>query len=87
MIKLGERVQDTVTDFKGMVIARCVYLNGCVRIQVQPKELNKDGKMIDSEWIDEGQLESEVCEECRIEKREIKTTGGPGAMPSEISHP
>ena len=86
MIKLGERVQDTVTDFKGMVIARCVYLNGCVRIQVQPKELNKDGKMIDSEWIDEGQLESKVEEESKIQRGE-EVTGGPGSIPSEISHP
>ena len=84
MIKLGERVKDTVTDFKGMATARCVYLNGCVRIQVQPKELTKDGKMLDTEWIDEGQLE--VLEKPLAEAKE-KEIGGPGTVPSEISHP
>ena len=86
MIKLGERVKDTVTDFKGMAIARCEYLNGCIRIQVQPKELNKDGKIIESEWIDEGQLIREIEEEALGLRRE-KKYGGPGTVPSEISHP
>ncbi len=45
MINLGDKVKDTITDFEGTAVARCVYLNGCVRIEVQPKEL-KDGKMI-----------------------------------------
>lgn len=80
MVKLGDIVKDTVTDFKGIAVARCVYLNGCVRIEVQPKELI-DGKIIEALWIDESQLEG-------IEKDEGEIpTGGPGSMPSKFSVP
>ncbi len=80
MIKLGDKVKDTITDFGGIAVARCVYLNGCIRIEVQPKEL-KDGKIVEAVWIDESQLED-------VEKDEGETpSGGPGSIPSEISHP
>ena len=55
MIKLGDKVTDTITGFKGIVTAKAIYLNGCVQFQVQPKGL-KDEEIIKSEWIDEGQL-------------------------------
>lgn len=54
MIKLGDRVKDTVTDFTGMVIARTTYLNGCVRCQVIGKAT--DNKQPEGDWIDEEQL-------------------------------
>jgi len=82
MINLGDKVKDTITDFEGTVVARIVYLNSCVRYQVQAKGL-KDGKIIESEWIDEGQLI--VIKEA---KEEIKdSTGGSGDVPSGFSHP
>jgi len=80
MIKLRDKVKDTITDFRGIAVARCVYLNGCVRIEVQPKKL-KDGKMIESVWIDESQLEG-------VEPDEGETPhGGPGSTPSGFNHP
>ena len=88
MIKLGDKVKDTITDFEGTVIARTLYLNGCVRYGVQAKEL-KDGIPVDCVWLDEEQLEKvEVTEPdipLKIQKEE--STGGPGSIPSEISHP
>ena len=89
MIKLGEIVKDTVTDFEGMAVARCVYLNGCIRIEVQPKGLDKDGKIVDAVWIDESQL---VCKDKTkkfdtVAFGEEEETGGPQSRPSEISHP
>jgi len=57
MIKLGDKVKDTITDFGGMAVARCVYLNGCVRIEMRPKGLDKDGNIVEAIWIDESQLE------------------------------
>jgi len=85
MIKIGTRVIDTITDFKGTAVARCVYLNGCVRIEVQPKGIDKDGKIVEAIWIDEGQLE--VLEKpLELEAKE-ELTGGPGDAPSKISHP
>jgi len=85
MIKLGSEVKDFITGFKGIAIARIVYLNGCVQVQVQSKEL-KDGKIIKAEWIDEPQLI------CIKEKRakpylEEKENGGSGDVPSGFDHP
>lgn len=42
MIILGDRVKDEITGLSGIVIAVTQWLNGCVRMQVQPEKL-KDG--------------------------------------------
>lgn len=54
-LKLGQEVEDRVTGFHGVAVARVVFLNGCEQICVKPK-MGKDGKMIDAEYIDHGQL-------------------------------
>lgn len=56
MIKLGDEVKDKVTGFKGIATSRVEYLNGCVQFCVEPK-LDKDGKKVKYEYIDQGQLE------------------------------
>lgn len=55
-IRLGDKVKDSITDFQGTVVAIAHWLHGCTQCAVQPKEL-KDGKIIESEWIDEPQLQ------------------------------
>jgi hypothetical protein len=46
VVKLGDKVKDRVTGLTGIVIARTDWLNGCIRMTVQPQEL-KDGKPVD----------------------------------------
>jgi len=77
MIKLGDKVKDSITGFSGIVIARCAYLNGCISIQVQPQKLGGDGKPIEPEWIDEQQL---------VDKSKAKA-GGPQVRPPSLSVP
>lgn len=60
-ITLGSEVRDTITGFTGIVVARCEWLYGCVRITVQPKQLH-DGKPVDYVTFDEDQLEPVVAE-------------------------
>lgn len=43
-IELGDRVEDEITGFQGIVVARLDYLNGCLRFMVQAENLDKDGK-------------------------------------------
>ena len=74
MIKLGEKVKDSITGFEGIVVCRADYLNGCVQLQVQSQEL-KDGKIIKAEWIDEPQL---IVLEKPLEPEETKDTPGGG---------
>lgn len=52
---IKDEVQDTITGFKGVVIAKTIWENGCIRYGVQSKEM-KDGKPISSEWFDEQRL-------------------------------
>lgn len=76
MVKLGDRVKDSITGFAGIAIARCEYLNGCVRVSIQPVKL-KDGKPIDELWVDESQL---------VGYKKCKPREG-GANPIKLSNP
>ena len=51
MIKLGSEVRHIITGFTGIATARCEYLNGCVQYCVQPRELDKDGKMQEAMYM------------------------------------
>ncbi len=54
-VQLGDRVQDCVTGFKGVVVSQHNYLHGCTRFSVQPK-INKGGEYPDVATFDEPQL-------------------------------
>ncbi len=57
MIELGQRVKDKITGFEGIATARVEYLTGCIQYCLKPEKLDEKGKMIEGEYIDEGQLE------------------------------
>lgn len=80
---LGDEVEDNITAFGGVVVARIEYLNGCIRYEVQPKKL-KDGKAIETAFIDETQLK--IIKKTLIPK-EIKRTGGSRTAPPKLSVP
>lgn len=54
-IELGEKVQDLVSGFEGIITGRLEYFNGCIQYLVIPK-VDKDGGRIDGLWVDEPQL-------------------------------
>jgi hypothetical protein len=55
-IQLGDQVRHKITGFEGVVICITTWLNGCVRIGVQPRKLSKEGKIRETETIDEDEL-------------------------------
>ena len=55
-VRIGAEVKDVITKAKGIVIGKANFLYGCVRVCVQPP-MDKDGKVPDSIWVDEEQLE------------------------------
>jgi hypothetical protein len=71
-IKLGSKVKDKVTGFKGTVTARIEYLNGCIQYCVMPK-VAKDNKAVEGQYIDVEQLE--------IEGTGLKIKSKPGGGP------
>lgn len=56
MLKLGLEVKDKITGFTGIITARASYITGCDKYGVTPP-VDKDGKVRDSEWFDDGRLE------------------------------
>ena len=56
-IALGDRVHDRITGFAGIVTGRLEYLEGRRQFLLKPEKLDKDGKIIDGQWIDEQYLE------------------------------
>lgn len=55
-IELGAKVRSLVSGFEGIVNGRSEWLNGCRRYSVQPP-VDKDGKLPDSYYFDEAELE------------------------------
>lgn len=74
-VELGSKVKDSITGFKGVAIARCTYLYGCVHVQVEASTLT-DGKSV-TEWFDEQ----------RLSAASKARTGGPQPTPSARQHP
>lgn len=56
-LKMGDYMIDKITGFKGVAVSQAFFLNGCMRFGIQPTKLNKDGSMVDAQYIDANQLE------------------------------
>jgi len=56
MARIGDRVEHRINGLKGIATARTEYLNGCRQFLVQPEKLDKEGKPIEGQWIDEQHL-------------------------------
>ena len=56
MIKLGSRVQETITGLRGIVIARTEYLYRTPEVAVQSREII-EGKTLPVEWFDESRVD------------------------------
>jgi len=57
MIELGKLGRDKITGFEGIVTCHAKYLYGCDRYCLTPTSRDKDGKMLDGEFLDEGRIE------------------------------
>lgn len=55
-VNLGDEARHIITGFSGIVIALTEWLNGCVRVTVQSREL-KDGKTIEAQSFDLQEVE------------------------------
>lgn len=72
-IELGQEVRCKITGFKGIAVARSVFINGCVQYNVAPKH-QKGKHPVDQEVsIDATSLELVKKPRKKIEKRD---TGG-----------
>lgn len=85
-MNLGCKARDVITGFTGTVIAKTEWLNGCVRVMIQPNDL-KDGKPIEAHTFDVQQVE--VLDEKRHPQvmPAEKKPGGPKPEPSRSADP
>lgn len=88
---LGDEVHHIDSDHKGVVVSRTDHLYECTRYGVQPRDLNKDGKLFESLSHDEKSLVLDkvaaVPTRPRAETRAPeppKRTGAMGDPPSEL---
>ena len=56
-IKLGDKVKDRISGYKGIATAIAAYLNGCTRVLIEPIKLDDEGNMLKSLWFDDVQVE------------------------------
>jgi hypothetical protein len=75
-IKLGDKVEDEITGLVGIAVSKTEFLNGCTQFQVQPQGIDKDGKIKESEFIDEQQLK--IVKEPKPKKTTAKSKPGGG---------
>ena len=52
----GDKVQDSISKFKGIITCRCENITGCIQYTISPECDKKDGKFPESIWIDESRL-------------------------------
>jgi len=83
-VKLGDEVKDRVTGFRGIALARVVYLYGCQRILIAPPA--KKNQKVDPEWFDEDGVEI-VGKGVNKEMEKKKTGGMRTDMPTRSALP
>lgn len=85
---LGKKVKDKISGFKGVVVGETRWLWGCLRVGVERRKVNNDGKVSDPEWFDVDRVEVIAgSKTMRIvsTKAETAVVGGPESDPSRSS--
>lgn len=89
-IRLGDEAKDSITGFQGTVVADTTWLNGCRRLVLQPKKLDKDGKPRPSETFDVEQLilvkQAERNKPQKVDPP-LRKVGGPNPAPVGYAAP
>lgn len=63
-VQLGDLVEDEISHYRGIAVARTEHLYGCVRVIVSPQDKAPDGKLLPNYEFDEAQLV--VLEQWRV---------------------
>ena len=77
-IPLGSQVRDPVKALSGTLVGRAIYLNGCVRVLIEPEQIKE--REVDAFWIDEERMEIITTPS---KERPTARTGGPAPSSSK----
>jgi hypothetical protein len=78
MIKLGNRVKDSITGFTGIATARSQFITGCDQISITPE----NHKGTDPKWFDEGRIVF-VDHGINTDTIQAEKKGGPQSVPQK----
>lgn len=78
---VGDLARDSITGFRGVVVAMTYWLNGCVRVTLQPKALH-EGVPVEPSTFDVEQVEL-----VKARPTQRRATGGPKPEPSRNPNP
>lgn len=79
-IELGDSARDVITGFEGVIVAETIWMQGCRRLTVQPRDVH-DGKPIEAVTFDETQLALVKREAVPAPNRKVRPTGQPFGGP------
>lgn len=82
-IKLGDKIECTVTGFKGTATGYSIFLNGCEQLLIAPV-VNEKGEKQEAEWFDTCQI-MKIKAEKPIEIKQ-KKVGGPSSTDSRRAY-
>ena len=84
---VGDQARDPITGFEGVVVARAIYLFGCVQLCLSPK-VGEDGAYRDAHWFDEPRLDLvEVGTIIPEDVSDASDPGGPARGPVKSTPP
>ena len=75
IFKLGVKAKDIITGFEGIITGRADHITGCNTYGLKPR-IDKDGKVQESEWFDEGTIEV-IAKGITEKKVKAEENGGP----------
>lgn len=82
LVSLGDFVEDPIHGRNGTVCGRAVYLNGCVRVWICPKQ--SGDRDIPAWWADEPQVAIKKKFKKVVDKPRRERTGGPAPANSKF---
>jgi hypothetical protein len=68
---MGDEVKDIISGFKGIVVTRVEWFNGCIRYNVQPQRLKLEGGPDDTITFDEQSLKLVKSKKIKTERMEV----------------
>jgi hypothetical protein len=85
LVEMGQLIKDPVRGMEGTVTGRAVYLNGCSRLCISPKQIgDKEPK---SWWVDEQQVVGKKTllgkDNIPVQPDTKRSTGGPAPHDSK----
>ncbi len=81
IIGFGDKVEDSITKFSGIVVGKATFLYGCKRILIEKDGLNKEGGADEPLWFDEQRVVLVEEKQPPVSKQSSSKIGGPQKDP------